>query len=99
MTSAIFSLPLWSNSKLYAEDYRDKGEPFIDTFDEGGKVVIRLGNRRNDVEIQKRILASIGWTEDKIRKDGRTDYAIFEKDTSDIVIMTKVAELMKNLSA
>lgn len=79
--------------------YKDKGEPFIDTFDEGGKVVIRLGNRRNNVEIQKRILASIGWTEDKIRKDGRTDYAIFEKDTSDIVIMTKVAELMKNLSA
>ena len=36
MTSAIFSLPLWSNSKLYAEDYRDKGWSGASSADEDG---------------------------------------------------------------
>lgn len=90
---------IYDSSCVVCDSHHEaNGEPFIDTFDEEGKVVIRMGNRRNDVEMQKRILASIGLAEDKIRKDGRTDYAVFEKDTSDIVIMAKVAELMENLS-
>ncbi len=78
----------------------EEGKPFIDTFtDNDGKIVVRLGNRDNDVEMQKRILDCFGLSDFRIRtEDGRTDYAVFEKGTPDKVIMAKVAELMAKLS-
>lgn len=78
----------------------EEGKPFIDTFldEEIGKVVVRLGNRANSRETQKKILERIGISADRIREtDNRTDYAMFEADSSNEVIMAKVAELMQKL--
>ncbi len=75
------------------------GNPFIDTYNENSKISVRLGNRDKNVEMQKKIVASLGMpTDDVVENDTRTEYASFDKNTSDEIVMTKVAELIDKLS-
>ncbi len=78
---------------------KDEGEPFIDTFSENGKIIIRLGNRTNKAERQKDILRKLNLpTDNVIEDDDRTDYAVFDEGTPNDVVMSKVVELMEKLS-
>ena len=75
------------------------GNPFIDTYNENGKISIRLGNRDKNGEMQKKIVAELKMPTDEIvGNDTRTEYASFDENTSDEIVMTKVAELIDKLS-
>lgn len=79
---------------------KDLGEPFIDTYyDESiGKITVRLGNRKNDENVQRMILERIGLPTAEIREDNRTDYRTFEADAKDDDIMSAAAELMEKIA-
>ena len=75
------------------------GNPFIDTYNDNGKIVVRLGNRDKNIEMQKKIVANLGMPTDGITKnDTRTEYASFDDGTSDEIVMSKVAELIARVS-
>lgn len=78
---------------------KEEGEPFIDTFSENGKIIIRLGNRTNKADRQKDILRKLNLPTDNVIEDeDRTDYAVFDEGTPNDVVMSKVAELIEKLS-
>ncbi|MCR5193557.1 MAG: hypothetical protein K6D59_09665 [Bacteroidales bacterium] len=80
-------------------NYKDEGEPFIDTYTDGDKIVVVLYNRADDLEKQKQILGRIGLSTDNYRfEDGRTIYAEFDASASDDVVMAKTTELMAKLA-
>ena len=93
-----FSYRQWDTLVCYYEN-EEYGNPFIDILnDTSGQIIIRLGNRKNSREFQKKNLQKIGHNENDINTDNRTDYVILDAGTSDESVATHIADLINKLS-